>query len=90
MEPDKKMNKAVDDRIRKARAAWVILRKTLIANNEIDKGLKVNLFDSLIGSILLYGICLGELKTNTDKIQPFYSSCIRYLIHGRYESQKII
>jgi len=67
MEPDKKINKAVDDRIRKEREAWITLRRTLISNNNIDKKLKICLFDSLIGSILLYGLSQCEINPTQIK-----------------------
>ena len=52
MVTDKNINKAVDDRIRRAREAWVTLRKTLIANGNISTKLEIILLlGSLIGSI---------------------------------------
>ena len=89
MEPTKNVGKAIDDRLKKARGAWAILKKTLIANNQIDIKLKVILFDSLIGSILLYGLNTMNINsTLINKLQSFYSGCIRYLAYGRYEDQK--
>ena len=66
-EPDKKVNKAIEDRIKKARGAWISLRRTLIANNNIGKKLKLILFQSLIGSILRYGLTTLEINSTQMK-----------------------
>ena len=51
--------------------------------------LKVTLFDSLIGSIILYGLnTLNINNAQLKKLQTFYSGRMRYLIYGRYEAQK--
>ena len=55
-EPDKKCTKAADGGIRKERFYRAKLRKTIIADKEIDKKLKIILLDSLNGTILIYGL----------------------------------
>ena len=80
-------NKAVEDRIKQAKTAWISLR-TLIANNSVDKNLKIMLFDSLISSMILYGLNTLNVKTQIGKLQKFYSGCIRYIIYGKYEDKQ--
>ena len=61
----------------------------LIDNNQIEVKLKLTLFGSLIGSILLYGLNAIHINNaRIKKLQTFYSGCIRYLIYGRYEDRE--
>ena len=90
METNTKSNKAVEDRLALARQAWKKLKNTLIKNDKIDPKLKLLLFDSLVGSVLLYGLTTIKInKTKMAQIQSFYSGCLRFLILGNYEAQKI-
>ena len=74
MEPDKKMNIAVSEGIRKAKIAWQITRNKINKYTDSDNKLKIILLDSLVGSVLLYSLHIIPLHhTLTEKLQTFYS-----------------
>ena len=67
----------VTARIRKARAAFVML-KNIWASGGISKRAKLRMFNSNVKSILLYG-CETWRATQTmqQKIQTFFNTCLR-------------
>ena len=86
MTADSKMNEAVDDRLNKAKGAWEMMNKKLLVNKSIKPNIKIRLFNALILRILLYGLQILPLKTKQlDKMQSFYSKCIRYIVNESYD-----
>ena len=84
------MDEAIKDRLKKAKNAWYAIKNKYITNKEINTKLRLQLFDSLIGSILLYSLHIIQLnKTNINKIQSFYSKCVRAISEGYYHENTI-
>ena len=84
------MDEAIKDRLKKAKNAWHAIKNKYITNKEINTKLRLQLFDSLIGSILLYSLHIIQLnKTSISKIQSFYSKCVRTISEGYYHENNI-
>ena len=85
MEPNKNLQKAVNENIRKAKCAWHASRNKIKKYMEADPQLKLILLQSLVQSVLLYSLSLLPLKAaQVDQLQIFYSKCIRFLLEKRY------
>ena len=64
MAADNKFNEAVDGRIKKSKYAWDTIKKKLIFNEKLNNKIKIRLFNSLILSILTYGLTTHNLNQN--------------------------
>ena len=78
-----KSNETVNGRIIKANVAWGTVKNTFVADINIPIKPRLILFHALIGSVLFYGLHhLHISNTNLNKIQSFYSKCIRIIVNG--------
>ena len=83
---DNNLNEAVDDRIQKANDAWDNIRNSVITENNVNKKLRLMIFESLITSILLYSLHIIPMsKTNISKLRRFYSKCIRVIFRNKLQ-----
>ena len=83
MTTDNSTTKAVNDRLYKAKGAWATLRRSFITNKDLPIKHRIIILHASIGSILLYSLhCHNITKTNTNRLQSFYSKCIREIIYG--------
>ena len=83
---DNNLNEAVDDRIQKANDAWDNIRNSVITENNVNKKLRLMIFESLITSILLYSLHIIPMsKTNISKLRRFYSKCIRVISRNKLQ-----
>ena len=74
MSADRKMDKAVEDRLNKSKAAWHMIKNSYIFRDDIKPSVRIIILNSLIGTIMLYGLHVIPLKaTLITKIQSFYS-----------------
>ena len=64
MNTNNNLNEAVEDRLKKANAAWNNIRNSVITDEEISKKLRFMLFESLITSILLYSLHIIPMGKN--------------------------
>ena len=64
MNTDNNMNEAIQDRLLKSNNARVGIKNPYIANKEIDTRLRLTLYDTIIGSILLYSMHITPLNKN--------------------------
>ena len=46
----------IDNRLQKAKAAWVLIKKSFITDLKLNTKLKINYYKALIATILLYSI----------------------------------
>jgi len=85
-------NEAIQDRLSKGNTAWRNIKNSYIPNKTLDTKLRLQLYDTLIGSILLYSLHVIPLNvSNLTKMQSFYSKCIRIAPEGTfYENEKKI
>ena len=85
MTADSKMDQAVNDRLNKAKYAWILINKKIIFNKQLDSYLKIRLYKAFIASILYYGLQILPLNKNlTNKLQNFQAKCIRYIVNENY------
>ena len=83
MNTNNNLKEAVGDRVQKANYAWRNIRNSVITDKNVNKELRLMLFESLITSILLYSLHIIHMnKTNISKLQRFYSKCIRVILEG--------
>ena len=62
-----------DDRLKKAKAAWAFIKKSFITYLKINTKLRINYYNALITTILLYSIHIRPInETSIRKIQSFH------------------
>ena len=78
-------NYNAENRLRKAKAAWILTKNGPTTNINIKLKIRLNLCKTLILSILTYSINLSPLnKTILLKMQSSYSNCLREITIGHY------
>ena len=64
MSTTKSTNKAIGDRIKKAKYALIGVRRKILYGKNLRRKLRINLLNALIGSVLLYGL---HITRHTNK-----------------------
>ena len=83
MSVDNNLPSATNDRLRKAKNAWMLLRTTFVANTNIPEKYRPIISHAIIGSTLRYSLNLFALgKTNYPSCQSWYSKCISEIAIG--------
>ena len=79
MDGGNKTRETTDDRIKNENAEWDKVRNTSITNTNIDIKLRLQVFDALVGSVLLHSLCAIPIinSNNLSKLQICYPKCIR-------------
>ena len=83
------ITETLDNRLQSARIAWKSIKKSFITNQNIDTRLRLNYYNALITTILLYSTHLHDTnETTLKKLQSFHSGCIRYIVLGKFSDIK--
>ena len=76
-------------RLNKAKRAMGARSTSFIGNVNIATNLRINYYNALVTSIILYCIHIQSLsETTISQIQPFQSSTIRCIISGKYSTNE--
>ena len=73
----------VDGRLRKAKGAWWIIKKSIFLDKEIRPRIKPDIVNASVGSIMRYiATTIATTEAPDREMQCFASKCIRGVIIG--------
>merc|ERR1712112_266375 len=78
-------NKAVMHRLTKAKQVWGRTKNKLFKNNSIPEKLRIQLWNAIIRSTLIYALSTQQLnKTQQNKLNQFLQICMRHITQSTW------
>jgi len=78
-------NKAVMHRLTKAKQVWGRTKNKLFKNNSIPEKLRIQLWNAIIRSTLIYALSTQQLnKTQQNKLNQFLQTCMRHITQNTW------